>query len=86
MNRDKTYYLVVHREGRLPCPPHLKQTPMRRLYEKGQIGGSRLVEQRADTPEEAKHLWMQDRINREVYIVKPGGPRRKVTKPQDLGE
>lgn len=75
------YYIVTWRTGRLPCPPQYAQiSSIRRQFETGRIGGSRLHEHRCDTPAEAKQLVQehaQELVN--VYVVDaPGRPRRNV--------
>lgn len=79
------YYIVQWSEGRLPCPPHLRCTSLRKEFERGSVGGKRLVERRVTDPEEAKRLWKRDRFNREVYVVqRPDAPRKRVRRPHTL--
>ena len=79
------HYIVQWHEGRLPCPPHLRCTVMRRQFESGRIGGKRLVEKETPDPAEARRLWEQDRHARNVYVVKaPDTHRVKVREPWSL--
>jgi hypothetical protein len=81
------YYIVQWTEGKLPCPPHLRCTRIRREFEKGNIGGRRMKEIRTEDPAEAQALWERDRFNRSVYIVeRPNSPRRKVLRPYNLAK
>lgn len=75
------YYIVTWRTGRLPCPPQYAMiSSIRRQFETGRIGGSRLHERRCATPAEAKQLAQehsQELVN--VYVVDaPGRPQRNV--------
>jgi hypothetical protein len=81
---DYPYYIVQWSEGRLPCPPHLRCTTIRKDFESGRIGGRKLVEKRTTDPTEAKALWERDRFKREIYIVERNRPRRRITQPHRL--
>lgn len=75
------YYIVTWRTGRLPCPPQYAQiSSIRRQFESGRIGGTRVHEDRCDTTAEAKRVAYEHRQQSvSVYVVDaPGRPRRFV--------
>jgi len=78
------YYIVTWQEGRLPCPPQYKGTVIERQFERGQIGGSRTVEKRVQTPHEALRILMQDRMRRTVYQVRDRGSQRHRLHPWEI--
>jgi len=81
MVKTYPYYIVEWHEGRLEAPPHLRHTPVKKMYDRGQIGGRKLVSHEVDTPEEAIDLWRRntDKQMIEILVVRaPGAPRERV--------
>jgi len=81
------YYIVQWYEGRLPCPAHLRCTVIKREFERGGIGGKRLVEKTTTDPQEAYRLWRQNQYRNgcSVYIVKARNRQReRVRQPHTL--
>jgi len=82
------YYIVEWSEGRLQAPPQYRHTPVGRMFERGQIGGRRVVEREAGTAEEALELWRRNRDKQsiEVFLVRaPNSPRQRV-QPERLAD
>jgi len=77
------HYIIQWREGRLSCPAHLKACgAIRKQFERGTIGGSKLHErrfqERRETVLEVRRL-EHDRRDPEVFLVKaPNSPRQRV--------
>ena len=84
MPQQYPYYIVQWREGRLPCPSRYRQVgAIRRMFDRGKIGGSRLVSREFTDPEQARRAVLEvrrDGHNPEVLIVdRPGAQRRRIT-------
>jgi len=82
------HYVVEWSEGRLQAPPHLRHTPIGRMFERGQIGGRKVVEREVGTAAEALQLWRRNRDKQsvEVFLVSaPDQPRRRM-QPEQLAD
>lgn len=73
------HYIVTWIEGRLPCPPQYRGTVIQREFDRGRIGGRRMVEKAVQTPQEALRILNKDRMSRTVYeVASPRMCRRRL--------
>ena len=69
------YYLVISREGRLPCPIQYKHTPIEKMFISGKIGGTRTEERHFTDPSLAQEYgFSQERLGKTVEVCRIAAP------------
>ena len=83
MPQQYPYFIVQWREGRLPCPLQYRQVgAIRRMFNQGTIGGSRLVSREFTNSDNARRAALQARRNGRapeiLTVERPGAQRRRI--------